>query len=221
MDLNKYSEWEAQVVQHTQKLAELIIELLIEDHPPKSRRGNTVPMQVLAYWTSTNAHDEYLRMSEIVIRDVVIKFLEEYLRRLNEADLARLVRIRSNEALILCTGYGKIAPPLRLENMHVEAVNQQSFWKPLHFMTYGYGMNSFEHQVYAMTLTSSADLLFLMMPNTHRSYVMNIRETNMAYYPTDDIYPSWDAFFKSITPPNFRNKSCLLNIKRPLKTMLN
>lgn len=36
---NKYSEWEAQVVQHNQKLDELIIELLIEDHPPKSRRG--------------------------------------------------------------------------------------------------------------------------------------------------------------------------------------
>nr|KAJ0185195.1 hypothetical protein LSAT_V11C900492420 [Lactuca sativa] len=57
----------------------------------------------------------------------------------------------------------KIVPLLGLDNMQVEAVNQQSFWMRLHHMTYRYGMHSLEDQVRAMTLTSSVGLLFLIM----------------------------------------------------------
>nr|KAJ0224652.1 hypothetical protein LSAT_V11C100003330 [Lactuca sativa] len=114
-------------------------------------------MRVLVYGTSADAQDEYMRMSEIVTRDVVIKFVEgviscfdeKYLRMPNEADLARLLHVgekRGFLALIVCTRHGKIVSLLGLDNIQVEAVNKQSFWKSLRCMTYGYSMPSLEHQ---------------------------------------------------------------------------
>ncbi|XP_023734693.1 uncharacterized protein LOC111882548 [Lactuca sativa] len=62
----------------------------------------TTAMRVLAYGTSADAQDEYTRRSEIVTKDALIKFIEgviscfgkKYLRRPNEADLARLLHVR-------------------------------------------------------------------------------------------------------------------------------
>ncbi|XP_023771290.1 uncharacterized protein LOC111919960 [Lactuca sativa] len=61
----------------------------------------TPAMRVLAYGTSADVQDEYMRISEIVTRDVVIKFVEgviacfgeKYLRRPNEVGLARLLHV--------------------------------------------------------------------------------------------------------------------------------
>ncbi|KAK1421882.1 hypothetical protein QVD17_24593 [Tagetes erecta] len=61
----------------------------------------TGAMRVLAYGTSTDAQDEYLRMSDTVTRDSLIRFVEgviscfsqEYLRRPNEDDLRRLLHV--------------------------------------------------------------------------------------------------------------------------------
>ncbi|XP_022040837.1 uncharacterized protein LOC110943395 [Helianthus annuus] len=61
----------------------------------------TGAMRVLAYGTSADAHDEYFRMSETVTRASLIKFVEgviscfgqEYLRRPNNGDLARLLHV--------------------------------------------------------------------------------------------------------------------------------
>ncbi|XP_057791352.1 uncharacterized protein LOC131008495 [Salvia miltiorrhiza] len=58
-------------------------------------------MRVLAYGTSADLHDEYLRMSAQVIRKSVIKFVEgvisnfgaEYLRKPTEEDMAALLHI--------------------------------------------------------------------------------------------------------------------------------
>nr|KAJ0203300.1 hypothetical protein LSAT_V11C500278480 [Lactuca sativa] len=58
-------------------------------------------MSVLAYGTSADAHDEYLRMSETVTKDALIKFVEgviscfreECLRRPNQDGLERLLHI--------------------------------------------------------------------------------------------------------------------------------
>ncbi|XP_021991123.1 uncharacterized protein LOC110887867 [Helianthus annuus] len=58
-------------------------------------------MCVLAYGTSTDAHDEYLRISKTVTRDALMKFVEdviscfsqEYLRKPNDNDLARLLYV--------------------------------------------------------------------------------------------------------------------------------
>ncbi|XP_076924302.1 uncharacterized protein LOC143586706 [Bidens hawaiensis] len=61
----------------------------------------TGAMRVLAYGTSTDAQDEYLRISDTVTRDSLLKFIEgviscfgqEYLRRPNEDDLRRLLHV--------------------------------------------------------------------------------------------------------------------------------
>ncbi|KAJ0892069.1 hypothetical protein HanPSC8_Chr09g0361511 [Helianthus annuus] len=58
-------------------------------------------MWVLEYGTSTDTQDEYLRMSETVTSNSLIKFVEviiscfsqEYLRMANDDDLARLLHV--------------------------------------------------------------------------------------------------------------------------------
>ncbi|XP_042005641.1 uncharacterized protein LOC121754332 [Salvia splendens] len=61
----------------------------------------TTAMRMLAYGAAADLHDEYLRMSAQLIRKSLIKFVEgvisnfgdEYLRKPNEEDLARLLHI--------------------------------------------------------------------------------------------------------------------------------
>ncbi|XP_023769236.1 uncharacterized protein LOC111917829 [Lactuca sativa] len=61
----------------------------------------TRAMRVLAYGTSTDAHDEYSRMSETITRDALVKFVEgviscfheEYLGHPDQDDLARLLHV--------------------------------------------------------------------------------------------------------------------------------
>lgn len=58
-------------------------------------------MRVLAYETSSNAIDEYLRMNATVTRQVLVNFVEgvisclgdEYLRRPNEHNFVRLLYV--------------------------------------------------------------------------------------------------------------------------------
>ncbi|XP_023755667.1 uncharacterized protein LOC111904092 [Lactuca sativa] len=100
----------------------------------------TATMRVLAYGTSTDALDEYLRISETVRRDALVKFMEgviscfceEYLRSPNRDDWHDCSMLEKNvdfqvwwAILIACIGNGKTVPPLGLENMQVESVRQQ------------------------------------------------------------------------------------------------
>nr|KAJ0207128.1 hypothetical protein LSAT_V11C500278490 [Lactuca sativa] len=66
-------------------------------------------------------------------------------------------------------------------------------------MTYGYDMHSSEHRVHAMILISPLfdDVLAGRAPKV--SYTVDDQENHMTYYLTDDIYPSWAAFVKSIS----------------------
>ncbi|XP_057770844.1 uncharacterized protein LOC130990637 [Salvia miltiorrhiza] len=84
----------------------------------------TAAMRVLAYGTSSDVVNEYLRMSSSATREALVHFVEDvisyfsdtYLRRPNEQDL------------------GKVE-------------NQRSFWKMLHHTTCGYDMRSLEYQI--------------------------------------------------------------------------
>ncbi|KAJ0442361.1 putative harbinger transposase-derived protein [Helianthus annuus] len=102
----------------------------------------TAAMHVLAYGTSVDAHDEYLRISKTVTRDALMKFVEgviscfsqQYLRKPNDNDLARLLHVGEERGFpgmmgsIDCMHWEwKIVPMLGLGNMLVEAANQQSF----------------------------------------------------------------------------------------------
>ncbi|GJW71174.1 RNA-directed DNA polymerase, eukaryota, nucleotide-binding alpha-beta plait domain protein [Tanacetum coccineum] len=73
--------------------------------------------------------------------------------------------------------------PVGLDNTQEEVESQPSFWKLLRHMTYGYGIKG---------------------SSTEVSMYVNVKSKNMAYYLTDGIYPSWDAFVKSISSPQIR-----------------
>nr|KAJ0207271.1 hypothetical protein LSAT_V11C500242770 [Lactuca sativa] len=87
----------------------IVIAVTATDLYFQQRRGATgrQAMRVLAYGTSADAQDEYMRMSETVTRDAVIKFVEgviacfgeKYLRRPNEVDLARLLYVGEERGL--------------------------------------------------------------------------------------------------------------------------
>ena len=49
------------------------------------------------------------------------------------------------------------------------------------------------------------------------SYVVNGHEYDQAYYLTDGIYNSWDAFVKSITSPQMRKHKLFAQVKEACK----
>nr|KAJ0204534.1 hypothetical protein LSAT_V11C500251190 [Lactuca sativa] len=63
----------------------------------------TGAMRVLAYETSADAHDEYLRMSEIVTRDALVK-LWKYLRHPNQDDLPQLLYVGEERGFLGIVG---------------------------------------------------------------------------------------------------------------------
>ncbi|XP_076916287.1 uncharacterized protein LOC143575941 [Bidens hawaiensis] len=183
----------------------------------------TGAMRVLAYGTSTDAQDEYLRMSDAVTRDSLLKFIEgiiscfgqEYLRRPNEDDLRRLLHVGEERGFpgmigsIDCMHWewkncptawaGQYAGRSGKPTIILEAVASYDLWIwHAFFGTPGTcnDINVLQRSpIYYAMLTGRA-------PNV--SYVLNGRDYNMAYYLTDGIYPSWAAFVKSKTCPQFR-----------------
>ncbi|XP_074314526.1 uncharacterized protein LOC141649744 [Silene latifolia] len=104
----------------------------------------TTALRVLAYGTSTDSVDEYLRMSNTSIMDSLKLFVEgviscfgnEYLRRPNPQDLGRLLHMGQARGfpgmlgIIDCMHWsGKIVPPHGRDNMSGEVQSQLSFWK--------------------------------------------------------------------------------------------
>lgn len=183
----------------------------------------TGAMRVLAYGTSTDAQDEYLRMSDTVTRDALIRFVEgviscfsqEYLRRPNEEDLRRLLHVGAERGFPGMIG--------SIDCMHWEWKNCPTAWAGQYAGRSG-------KPTIILEAVASHDLwiwhAFFGTPGTcndinvlhrsplfddvlsgrapHVSYILNGREYNRAYYLTDGIYPSWAAFVKSISSPQLR-----------------
>ncbi|KAJ0684321.1 putative harbinger transposase-derived protein [Helianthus annuus] len=163
----------------------------------------TGAMRVLAYGTSADAHDEYLRMSETVTRASLIKFVEgviscfgqEYLRRPNNGDLARLLHVGADRGFPGMVG--------SIDCMHWEWKNCPTAWAGQYAGRSG-------KPTIILEAVASYDLwiwhAFFGTPGQapHVSYVVNGREYNRTYYLTDGIYPSWAAFVNSITSPQLR-----------------
>lgn len=183
----------------------------------------TAAMRVLAYGTSADAHDEYLRMSATTTRTALINFVEgviscfggEYLRKPNGDDLVRLLHVGEERGFPGMIG--------SIDCMHWEWKNCPSGWAGQYAGRSG-------KPTIILEAVASYDLwiwhAFFGTPGTcndinvlHRSplfddvlsgrapnfsYVVNGREYNRTYYLTDGIYPSWAAFVKSINSPQLR-----------------
>ncbi|KAK9057219.1 hypothetical protein SSX86_024586 [Deinandra increscens subsp. villosa] len=183
----------------------------------------TAAMRVLAYGTSADAQDEYLRISETVTRDALTNFVagiiscfgQEYLRKPNEDDLARLLHVGKERGFPGMIG--------SIDCMHWQWKNCPSAWagqyagrsgKPTIVLEAVASYDLWIWHAFFGTPGSCNDINVLdrsplfddvlsgRAPNV--SYTVNGRDYNMAYYLTDGIYPSWAAFVKSITSPQLR-----------------
>ncbi|XP_074277044.1 uncharacterized protein LOC141600700 [Silene latifolia] len=186
----------------------------------------TAALRVLAYGTSTDSVDEYLRMSDTSIRGSLKLFIEgvircfgnEYLRRPNPQDLGRLLHMGKARGFpgmlgsidLHAFGSGKIVPQHGRDNMPGEVQSQRSFWKQLLHTIYGYGMPSSAHQI-SNTLNDINvlersplfnDVLEESAPPVNFS--VNGTEYNMGYYLADGIYPGWATFVKTINAPKIQ-----------------
>ncbi|XP_042006100.1 uncharacterized protein LOC121754874 [Salvia splendens] len=177
-------------------------------------------MRMLAYGAAADFHDEYLRMSAQLIRKSLIKFVEgvisdfgdEYLRKPNEEDLTRLLHIGEQRGFSRMLG--------SIDCMHWEWKNSLTSWAGQHAGRSGSSTIIFEavasqdlwiwHAFFGTpgsrndinVLDQSLifdDILEGRAPKVN--YIVNGHEKNMGYYLTDDIYPQWAAFVKSILGP--------------------
>lgn len=180
----------------------------------------TAAMRVLAYGTSADAVDEYLRMSETVVRESLMRFVEgiisnfsnQYLRRPNEQDLARLLYVADKRGFpgmmgsIDCMHWewkncpkawaGQFAGRHGKPTIILEAVASYDLWIWHAF----FGTPGSHNDINVLHKSPVfSDILEGRAPKV--SYVVNGRECNMGYYLTDGIYPSWAAFVKSISSP--------------------
>nr|GEW89196.1 hypothetical protein [Tanacetum cinerariifolium] len=183
----------------------------------------TGAMRVLAYGTSADAQDEYLRMSETVTRNALTNFVagviscfgQEYLRKPNKNDLARLLHVGEERGFpgmiwsIDCMHWqwknfptawaGQYAGRSGKPTIILEAVASYDLWICHAFFGTPGSCNDI-NVLHRSPLFD--DILSGQAPNV--SYTVNGRDYNMAYYLTDCIYPSWAAFVKSITSPQLR-----------------
>ncbi|KAI3747482.1 hypothetical protein L6452_09940 [Arctium lappa] len=183
----------------------------------------TGAIRVLAYGTSVDAVDEYLRMSESTTREALMNFVDgviscfgdEYLRKPNEDDLARLLYAGNQRGFpgmigsIGCMQWewkncpsawaGQYVGRSGKSTIILEAVASYDLWIWHAFFGTPGSLNDINvlHQSPVFD-----DVLAGRAPKV--SYIVNGHQNDMAYYLTDDIYPSWAAFIKSITSPQLR-----------------
>ncbi|XP_047961476.1 uncharacterized protein LOC125206236 [Salvia hispanica] len=180
----------------------------------------TATMRMLAYGAATDLHEEYLRMSAQLIRKSPIKFVEdvisnfgdEYLRKPNEEDLARLLHIGEQRwfpgmlGSIDCMHWewkncptawaGQYAGRSGSPTIILEAVASQDLW--IWHAFFGTPGSRNDINVLDQSLVFD-DILEGRAPKVN--YIVNGHEKNMGYCLTDGIYPQWAAFVKSIPGP--------------------
>ncbi|XP_074287603.1 uncharacterized protein LOC141612726 [Silene latifolia] len=183
----------------------------------------TAAIRVLAYGASADSLDEYLRMSEQVIRESVVHFVEgvianfgtQYLRTPNEEDLARLLYVGQQRGFpgmlgsIDCMHWewkncptawaGQYAGRSTKTSIILEAVASHDLW--IWHAFFGTPGSCNDINVLQRSPVFN-DILEGRAPQVN--FVVNGQQYNMGYYLTDGIYPSWATFVKSITAPQLR-----------------
>lgn len=112
-------------------------------------------VRMLAYGIATDCVDEYLKIGAITALECMKKFAlgvievfgEEYLRKPNQADVDRLLKLVIFlvcwEASIACTGSGRIVQRVGRHHFKRNFMRcQLSSLKPLHYTIFRYGMRS-------------------------------------------------------------------------------
>uniref|UniRef100_A0A0D3BBI7 DDE Tnp4 domain-containing protein n=1 Tax=Brassica oleracea var. oleracea TaxID=109376 RepID=A0A0D3BBI7_BRAOL len=155
----------------------------------------TAAIRVLAYGSTADTIDEYLRLGETATRSCLENFVEgiiylfgdEYLRRPTPADLQRLLDIGEHRGFPRMIG--------SIDCMHWEWKNCPTAWKWQYSCVSG-TLNDIN------VLDRSPvfdDIIKGQAPQV--TFTVNGRECHMAYYLTDGIYLKWATFIQSIPIP--------------------
>ncbi|CAI0559558.1 unnamed protein product [Linum tenue] len=181
----------------------------------------TAAIRMLAYDVAAYVVDEYLRIGESsttlcvkkFVRAVNVVFGDEYLRRPNVADVERLLHVGEQRGFPGMLG--------SIDCMHWKWKNCPVAWRGQ------YARGDHKTPTIMLEVVASQDLwiwhAFFGVPGTlndinvlDRSPVfhevlegkapkvrfsVNGRNYNLGYYLTDDIYPNWATFVKSIPLP--------------------
>ncbi|CAI0625562.1 unnamed protein product, partial [Linum tenue] len=181
----------------------------------------TASMRMLAYGTAADSVNEYMRIAESTtaecvqhfVRAVNAAFGDEYLRRPNATDIARLLHVGQQRGFPGMLG--------SIDCMHWEWKNCPTAWKGQ------YARGDHKTPTIMLEAVASQDLwiwhAFFGLPGTlndinvlDRSpvfyevlegkapkiqYSVNGSNYNLGYYLTDGIYPNWATFVKSIPLP--------------------
>ncbi|XP_042006390.1 uncharacterized protein LOC121755167 [Salvia splendens] len=180
----------------------------------------TGAMRVLAYGTSSDVVDEYLRMSSTATRDSLMHFIDgviscfgaTYLRRPTEQDMARLLYVADQRGFPGMIG--------SIDCMHWQWKNCPNAWagqytgrsgKPTIILEAVASYDLWIWHAFFGTPGSCNDINVLPRSPVfddvlegrapYVNYVVNGHQYNRAYYLTDGIYPAWATFVKSITYP--------------------
>ncbi|CAK8532688.1 unnamed protein product [Lathyrus sativus] len=160
----------------------------------------TAVIRMLAYGTSADSVDDYLRIGETTTLKCVDKFTRgvinifgaQYLRRPNAEDIERLMQMgeaRGFPGQYVRGDHGK--PTVMLE-----AVASQDLWIWHAF----FGVAGSNNDINVLNQSNAFnDVLQGRAPEVH--YTINRTEYNKGYYLSDDIYPEWATFVKSISMP--------------------
>ncbi|XP_019091890.1 PREDICTED: uncharacterized protein LOC104780121 isoform X1 [Camelina sativa] len=180
----------------------------------------TAAIRQLAYGTSSDSIDEYVRIGASTARKCLHEFTagiiqvfgDEYLRRPTQEDLHRLLYQNEQRGFpgmigsIDCMHWGWKNCPTAWKGMYsrstgkptivLEAVASYDLWIWHAFFGAPGTMNDLNildrSNVFDDIITGKA-------PEVH--YVVNGREYNLPYYLTDGIYPNWATFIQSIRLP--------------------
>ncbi|XP_010673359.3 protein ALP1-like [Beta vulgaris subsp. vulgaris] len=180
----------------------------------------TAAIRLLAYATSADSVDDYLKISGSLARDslqhfvegVVAEFGDEYLRRPNETDLTRLLYAGEERGFpgmmgsIDCMHWRWKNCPLQFKGLYsgragkptlvLEAIASYDLWIWHAF----FGTPGRCNDINVLDRSPIFNDVFEgRAPPVN--YVINGHQYDMGYYLTDGIYPQWAAFIPTISLP--------------------
>ncbi|XP_021732696.1 uncharacterized protein LOC110699510 [Chenopodium quinoa] len=174
----------------------------------------TAALRLLAYGTATDSVDDYLRISASLARDslqhfvegVVSYFSDDYLRRPNEEDMARLLRDGERRGFpgmmgsIDCIHWRWKNCPLRLNTLAMEELFSRRANKPTLILEAVASQDLLIWHASFGTPGRCNDINVLDRSPLFNdifedraplvNYIVNGHQYNMGYYLTDGIYPT-------------------------------
>ncbi|XP_052177493.1 uncharacterized protein LOC127791548 [Diospyros lotus] len=177
-------------------------------------------LRMLAYGSPADVVDEYVRISESTaveslkrfVKAVVEVFGEQYLRRLNSIDIARLMTVAEQREFLGMLGsvdcmhwkwtncptawHGMYTGHAREPTIILEAIASYDLWIWHAF----FGLPGSLNDINVLD-TSHVFLELAEGCGPEVKYTINGHEYTMGYYLADGIYPSWSTFVKTIPSP--------------------